>query len=97
MADGGLPLLPTSQPPPVVPPASPVPLPVPPVQLIVPPVQPIPTHPIQPTHMPYLNWLHFKAEFAGKPDEDMEAHPLRTNNWMDTHAFPEGVKFSISV
>ena len=34
----------------------------------------------------------FKPEFAGKPDEDVEAHLLRSNDWMDTHAFPEGVK-----
>ena len=31
-------------------------------------------------------------EFAGKPYKDAEAHILRTNNWMDTHTFPEGVK-----
>ena len=42
--------------------------------------------------MPQLNWSHFKPEFAGKPDEDMEVHLLRTNDMMDTHTFPEGVK-----
>ena len=42
------------------------------------PNQPIPTQPIQ--HMPQLNWSHFKPEFAGKPDEDAEAHLLRTND-----------------
>ena len=42
--------------------------------------------------MPQLNWSHFKPEFTGKPDEDVEAHLLGTNDWMDTHAFPEGVK-----
>ena len=31
-------------------------------------------------------------EFRGKPDEDAKAHLLMTNDWMDTHAFPEGVK-----
>ena len=41
-----------------------------------------------------LNWSHFKPEFADKPDEDAEAQLLRTNNWMDTHAFQEGVKFN---
>ena len=41
--------------------------------------------------MQQLNWSHFKPEFAGKPDEDVEAHLLRTYGWMDTHAFPEGV------
>ena len=42
--------------------------------------------------MPQLNRSHFKTEFVGKPDEDAEAHLLRTNNWMDAHLFPEGVK-----
>ena len=42
--------------------------------------------------MPQLNWSHFKPEFAGKLDDDVRAHLLRTNDWMDTHAFPEGVK-----
>ena len=34
--------------------------------------------------MPQLNWSHLMPEFAGKPDEDVEAHLLRTNDWMDT-------------
>ena len=42
--------------------------------------------------MSELNWLHFKPEFAGKPEEEAEAHWLRTNDLMDTPAFPEGVK-----
>ena len=37
--------------------------------------------------MPQLNWSHFKPEFAGKPDEDVETHLLRTNHWMDTLPF----------
>ena len=88
MADGGLPA-----PPPVLPaPPGPVP-PVPPpvilpVQVPIPPAQPIPIHPIQ----PQLNWSHFKPEFAGNPIEDAEEHLLRTNDWMDTHAFQECVK-----
>ena len=41
--------------------------------------------------MPQLNWLHFKLEFTGKPDEDAEAH-LRTNDWMDIYVYPESVK-----
>ena len=40
----------------------------------------------------HMNWLHFKPEFFGKPDEDVEAHLLRTNDWMTTHDFPEAVK-----
>ena len=68
--------------------------PAPPVQLPAPPVQPaIPlSQPIQLASMPQLNWSHFKPEFAVKPDKDVEAHLIRTNDWMDTYAFPEGVK-----
>ena len=43
-------------------------------------------------HRPQLNWSHFKPEYAGKPDEDAEAQLLRTNDWMDTHEFPDQVK-----
>ena len=39
-----------------------------------------------------LNWSHFKPEYAGKPEEDAEAHFLRMNNWMDTHDFQDQVK-----
>ena len=39
-----------------------------------------------------LNLPHFKPKYAGKPDEDVEAHLLRMNNWMDTHEFPDQVK-----
>ena len=80
------------QPPPAVPPVVPT---VPPVILPVPPAQPIvpPIQPIQQVPMPQLNWSHFKPEFTGKSDEDAKAQLLRTNYWMDTNAFPEGVKF----
>ena len=80
MADGG--------------PQVPQPSPVPQAEPAVPPaplVQPA-LPPAQPGQVPKLNWSHFKPEFAGKPDEDAKAHLLRTNNWMDTHVFPEGVK-----
>ena len=93
MADGRPP---APQPPPgipsVVPAAPPVQLPAPPAQLVVPPTQPI-----QPTHMPQLNWAHFKPEFTGKPDRDVEAHLLRTNDWMDTHVSQKVTKSNISV
>ena len=46
----------------------------------------------QPQHIPQLNWSYFKPESSGKPEEDAEAHLLRTNDWMDTHQFQEGVK-----
>ena len=39
-----------------------------------------------------MNWSHFKPEISGKPDEDVEAHLLRTNEWMNTHDFPDAVK-----
>ena len=87
MADGAPPAPPVSTP--VIPPVQ---LPVPSIQLIVPRAQPIPAQPIQPAHALQFNWLYFKPEFTGKPDEDAEAHLLRTNNWMDTHAFQEGGK-----
>ena len=64
--------------------ACPTQLALPPAQQVVPPVQAGP--------MTQVNWSRFKPEFAGKPDEDAEAHLLRTYNRMDTHAFPEGVK-----
>ena len=41
---------------------------------------------------PQLNWSHFKSKYADKPDEDVEAHLLRTNDWMDTNKFPDQVK-----
>ena len=60
--------------------------PVSPAQPLVPPIQ------LQPALMPQLKWSYFKPEFAGKQDKDVEAHLLRINDWMDTHAFAEGVK-----
>ena len=41
---------------------------------------------------PQLNWSHFKAKYAGTPDEDVEAHLHRTNDWKDTHKFLDQVK-----
>ena len=38
-----------------------------------------------------LNWFYFKPEFLGK-EEDVEACLLRTNDWMETHNFPDGAK-----
>ena len=32
-----------------------------------------------------MNWSHFWPEFAGKPEEDAEAHLLHTNDWMNIH------------
>ena len=52
--------------------------------------QPTPQQVIQ-QQLP-MNWSHFKPEFSGKPDEDVEAHLFRTNDWMTMHDFPEDVK-----
>ena len=76
------------QPPSVVPATSPTLL----VQLPAQQDQPVPPgQPRQQTHG-VLNWSHFKLEFSGKPEEDAEAHLLKTNDWMKTHNFPEEVK-----
>ena len=40
----------------------------------------------------HMNWSHFKPKFSVKPDEDVEVHLLRTNDWMTTHDFPDAVK-----
>ena len=40
----------------------------------------------------HLNQSHFKPDFSGKPEEDAEAHLLRTNDWMTTHDFPNDQK-----
>ena len=42
-----------------------------------------------------VNWSHFKSEFASRPEEDAEAHLLRTNDWMTTHSFEEDVTVQI--
>ena len=42
--------------------------------------------------MPQLNWSYFKPEFSGKPEEDVVAHLLRTNDWMQMHNFPDDAK-----
>ena len=39
-----------------------------------------------------LNWSHFKPDFSGKPEEDVEVDLLRTNDWMTTHPFPNDQK-----
>ena len=42
--------------------------------------------------MPQLNLSYFKPEFLAKPEEDVVAHLLRTNDWMKTHNFPDDAK-----
>ena len=39
-----------------------------------------------------MNWSNFKPEFSGKPDEDVEAHLLWSNDWMNAHHFDDDVK-----
>ena len=70
----------------------------------LPPNQPIqPNQPNQPpnlvqnlpvamAHPQQLNWSYFKPEFSGKPEEDVEEHLLRTNDWMETHNLPDDQK-----
>ena len=41
-----------------------------------------------------MNWSHFKPEYSGKPEEDVEAHLLRMNDWMNTHYLFEDEKSS---
>ena len=45
-----------------------------------------------PFQVPQFNWSYFKPEFSGKPEEDAIAHLLRTNDWMETHNFPQEAK-----
>ena len=40
----------------------------------------------------HLHWCHFKPDFSGNPEEDIEVHLLRTNDWMTTHDFPDDQK-----
>ena len=47
---------------------------------------------IDPLQQICMNWSHFKPKFSGKPEEDVEVHLLQTNDWMNTHDFPEDVK-----
>ena len=51
-----------------------------------------PPPPAAPQEPLCMNWSHFKPKFSGKPDEDVEAHLLRTNDWITTHDFPEAVE-----
>ena len=40
-------------------------------------------------HQQMINWCHFKPAFAGRPEEDAEAHHLHANDWMTTHNFED--------
>ena len=57
-----------------------------------------PPNPQDPMNLPnppqpqQLNWSYFKPEFSGKTEEDAMAHLLKTNDWMETHNFPDDTK-----
>ena len=53
--------------------------------------QPQPQDAVGQRHI-HLNWSNFKPEFSGKPEEDAEAHLLRSNDWMGVHCFDEDIK-----
>ena len=57
------------------------------------PAVPGPPGPPGPPGAGALNWSHFMPTFSGEVEkEDARAHLLRTNDWMQTHGFAEGVK-----
>ena len=67
----------------------------PPNQNPPPPLNPfMPNDPIAPEapQSLQLNLSHFKSKYVGRPDEDAEAHLLRTYDWMDTDKSQEQVK-----
>ena len=53
---------------------------------------PLPVQPPIPLANNQLNWSHFRPEFSGTPNEDADAHLLRTEDLMTTHNFPEDHK-----
>ena len=50
---------------------------------------PLPVQPPIPMANNQLNWSHFRPEFSGTPNEDVEVHLLRTEDWRTTHNFLE--------
>ena len=62
---------------------------LPPNQNPPPPFDPfMPNAPLVPEapQRPQFNWSHFKPEYTGRPDEDVEAHLLRTKTgWTHTN------------
>ena len=95
--------LPDNQPdePPNTPPNQPNPPANPPNPPANPPNQPpnLPANPPNlmqpqnpPPQVPQVNWSSFQPEFSGKPEEDAVVHLLRTNDWMETHNFPDNAK-----
>ena len=67
--------------------------PTPSVQPVPNPPQPFPYQPApQIIHQQMINGSYFKPKFTDRPEEDVEAHLLGTNDWMRTHNFEEDVK-----
>ena len=65
----------------------------------IPPNPPTPPpNPQDPMNLPdppqphQLNWSYFKPVFSGKTEEDTMVHLLKTNDWMQTHKFPDDTK-----
>ena len=89
-----------------IPPNPPPPLHIPPNPPPPPPIHPnLPPYPPMPPPNPQdimdspnppqpqqLNWSYFKPEFSSKAEEDAMAHLLKTNDWMETHIFPNDKK-----
>ena len=45
------------------------------------PALPAPNQPaVQVPAAQQINWSHFRSDFTGKPEEDVEAHLLHTND-----------------
>ena len=40
----------------------------------------------------HKKWWNFNPEFSGKPEEDVEAHLLCSNEWMNAHHFVDDIK-----
>ena len=53
---------------------------------------PLPVQPPVPMANNQFNWSHFRPAFSGTPNEDVEGHLLRMEDWMTTHNFPEDHK-----
>ena len=70
----------------------PNPPPNPPNPTTPPPNPQDPMNPPNPPQPQQLNWSYFKPEFSGKAEEDAMAHLLKSNDWMETHNFPDDTK-----
>ena len=79
-------------------PAAPHNLPSNPPNPLNPPNPPDPPNPRDSMYLPnppqphQLNWSYFKPAFSGKTEEDATVHLLKTNDWTETHNFPDDTK-----